>query len=460
VDGPTAASPKMHRSNLDGSVVEDVITTQGFGTITADDCTGMAVDGVRGKVYWTRSVYGEINSADLNGQNAARVIQDYLPTGAHVPAAATTGTFAPGAIAIDTSSGTVNKIYWVNSKLDRIERCNLDGMGRQTLAVGAGATGLALDGAGGKVYWSSTTIGKIQRANLDGTGLEDVAVSPLPSAVALDVAGGFVYWTNTLDRAIRRASISGALPATPSDIFLIGPDVGERAPNGPGTGSSFASWTRLGTPGSVSLPYSIKLTGASFQYSQTMVVKGTQKVAAVGDPVGGVASSRLSIVVPGGSRVKIEDRGNVAWVGRYSAPTIYINYIYDGLFYNQDLLLASMTVPTGTNLSAQAVVYFIDGPYELDLSPSGQNLIVQVNMHDSPYDFSVPQRDNALLYQFTLPPPCVGDFNGDGHVTVQDIFDFLTAWFAHDLRADVNGSGTVTVQDIFDFLASWFAGCP
>jgi hypothetical protein len=26
--------------------------------------------------------------------------------------------------------------------------------------------------------------------------------------------------------------------------------------------------------------------------------------------------------------------------------------------------------------------------------------------------------------------------------------------------ADVNNSGQVTVQDIFDFLTSWFAGCP
>jgi hypothetical protein len=27
-------------------------------------------------------------------------------------------------------------------------------------------------------------------------------------------------------------------------------------------------------------------------------------------------------------------------------------------------------------------------------------------------------------------PPCGPDFNGDGRVTVQDVFDFLSAWFA------------------------------
>jgi hypothetical protein len=41
---------------------------------------------------------------------------------------------------------------------------------------------------------------------------------------------------------------------------------------------------------------------------------------------------------------------------------------------------------------------------------------------------------------------------------VQDIFDFLAAWFAASPLADVNAVSGVTVQDIFDFLAAWFAG--
>ncbi|MFN7022874.1 MAG: GC-type dockerin domain-anchored protein, partial [Phycisphaerales bacterium] len=57
-------------------------------------------------------------------------------------------------------------------------------------------------------------------------------------------------------------------------------------------------------------------------------------------------------------------------------------------------------------------------------------------------------------------PACTGDFNGSGgQPTVQDIFDFLTAYFNGDLRADLNRSGTVTVQDIFDYLSAYFAGC-
>jgi T5SS/PEP-CTERM-associated repeat protein len=55
---------------------------------------------------------------------------------------------------------------------------------------------------------------------------------------------------------------------------------------------------------------------------------------------------------------------------------------------------------------------------------------------------------------------CPADFNDSGTVTVQDIFEFLAAYFGNDPRADFNASGAISVQDIFDFLAAYFAGCP
>jgi len=54
---------------------------------------------------------------------------------------------------------------------------------------------------------------------------------------------------------------------------------------------------------------------------------------------------------------------------------------------------------------------------------------------------------------------CLADFNNSGTVSVQDIFDFLAAYFANDPEADFNGSGAVSVQDIFDYLSAYFAGC-
>ncbi len=58
----------------------------------------------------------------------------------------------------------------------------------------------------------------------------------------------------------------------------------------------------------------------------------------------------------------------------------------------------------------------------------------------------------------TTTPCCKADFNQSGSVSVQDIFDYLAAWFAGNAQADINGGG-LGVQDIFDFLSAWFAGC-
>ncbi len=55
-------------------------------------------------------------------------------------------------------------------------------------------------------------------------------------------------------------------------------------------------------------------------------------------------------------------------------------------------------------------------------------------------------------------PCCRADFNQSGTLEVQDIFDYLNAWFAGTGAADFNGAG-LAVQDIFDYLNAWFAGC-
>jgi hypothetical protein len=61
-----------------------------------------------------------------------------------------------------------------------------------------------------------------------------------------------------------------------------------------------------------------------------------------------------------------------------------------------------------------------------------------------------------------IPVPvdvCRADFDGSGGVTVQDIFDFLGAYFTAQPSADINADGHIAVQDVFDFLAAWFRGC-
>lgn len=82
-------------------------------------------------------------------------------------------------------------------------------------------------------------------------------------------------------------------------------------------------------------------------------------------------------------------------------------------------------------------------------------------------DRSAADNVQPLLYQIRAaaqaavrdPIDCVADFNATGEVSVQDLFDYLTAFFADHPRADVNGFNGVTVQDLFDYLDAFFTGC-
>jgi probable HAF family extracellular repeat protein len=70
--------------------------------------------------------------------------------------------------------------------------------------------------------------------------------------------------------------------------------------------------------------------------------------------------------------------------------------------------------------------------------------------------------DRAFLVRglsLACPALCAADFNCSHALEVQDIFSFLTSWFALDPRADFNSASGITPQDIFDFLAAWFSGC-
>lgn len=54
---------------------------------------------------------------------------------------------------------------------------------------------------------------------------------------------------------------------------------------------------------------------------------------------------------------------------------------------------------------------------------------------------------------------CPANFNRVGGVSVQDVFDFLAAYFQSQAAADFNGDGGVSVQDIFDYVSAYFVPC-
>jgi hypothetical protein len=72
--------------------------------------------------------------------------------------------------------------------------------------------------------------------------------------------------------------------------------------------------------------------------------------------------------------------------------------------------------------------------------------------------FNGTSSGHGTLHIGCAMPICPCDWNHSGTVSVQDIFDFLSSYFAG--QGDFNNSSQTTVQDIFDFLACYFAGCP
>ena len=177
----------IQRANLNGTDVEDLITTE----ITLE---GIALDVSGGKMYWTDLDEGKIQCANLDGTQ----VEDLIG-----------GLRSPRGIALDVSGG---KMYWTDSSEDKIQCANLDGTQVEDLIDGLRSPrGIALDVSGGKMYWTDSSEDKIQRANLDGTQVEDLVTDGLrsPRGIALDVSGGKMYWTDSGADKIQRANLDG-----------------------------------------------------------------------------------------------------------------------------------------------------------------------------------------------------------------------------------------------------------
>ena len=186
-----ADAGKIQRADLDGSNVEDLVTTG------LNHPIGLALDAVNGKMYWAGYRTRKIRRADLDGSN----VEDLVDLGLDQPVGMT----------LDVAGG---KMYWTNWNGQKIQRANLDGSNVEDLVTsGLFAThGLALDLSRGKMYWTEVGGDRIRRANLDGSNVEDLIARGLrdPREIVLDIGGGKMYWAEQGSRRIRRANLDGS----------------------------------------------------------------------------------------------------------------------------------------------------------------------------------------------------------------------------------------------------------
>jgi hypothetical protein len=80
----------------------------------------------------------------------------------------------------------------------------------------------------------------------------------------------------------------------------------------------------------------------------------------------------------------------------------------------------------------------------------GANLILALTVNSS--TVSVTTNSSVAAGGTRVLCPC--DWNHAGGTTLQDLFDFLTAYFGG--AADFNGVDGTTIQDIFDYLLCYF----
>jgi hypothetical protein len=130
-------------------------------------------------------------------------------------------------------------------------------------------------------------------------------------------------------------------------------------------------------------------------------------------------------------------------------------------------------VPGEYTIAATPVGVDLDAPIAIDvfqgcggphagcaLGTDGAAATLDASLAPGTYVLRIASDNPAAAYTLSISQPeCAVDFNRDGQVGVQDIFDFLNAWFANDPSADFNGVDGVSVQDIFDYLNAWFVGC-
>jgi hypothetical protein len=145
-----------------------------------------------------------------NPSSVARVSTD----GTALALSVVSSTVSVYGVAVDSVRG---KVYFTSHTGDRLGRANLDGTGLEAnfipITTGAGATGLAIDLVNSHLYWAQAYApngGGIMRANLDGTGVTQVLSGFNVYDIALNVAGNKIYYAGDFSFSIGRCDLNGA----------------------------------------------------------------------------------------------------------------------------------------------------------------------------------------------------------------------------------------------------------
>ena len=255
-------------------------------------------------------------------------------------------------------------------------------------------------------------------------------------------SGNFVVWAGAAGSLVPAAQSNSQAPGLPSGVQYV---------NTNGFSNTFDG-LRIADNGSLAFLAYLTGTGVTSSNSRAIFTGppgSVQSLARLGDqapgaPTGAVFTSFFSVAINANGRVAFAASDSLSsgipggiWAQDNSKTLRKIARVGDTVSIGGvGKTISSLVVPaTGTGSDGLQSAF-----------SAGGFLVIPTAFTDGTTDVLIARLGAR------------SDFNGDGAVTVQDIFDFLAAWFAHSPSADFNNSGTVTVQDIFDFLSAWFAG--
>nr|XP_010969732.1 low-density lipoprotein receptor-related protein 2 isoform X1 [Camelus bactrianus] len=169
--------------NIHGSAFQILVESQNRGS-----AVGVDFHYALQRIFWTDTVQNKVFSASINGLDIQEVLNVSIED--------------PENLAVDWVN---NKLYVVETNINRIDMVDLDGSQRVTLITEnlGRPRGIALDPTVGYLFfsdWQSLSgAPKIERAFMDGSNRKDLVNRKLgwPGGITLDILSNRVYWVDS-----------------------------------------------------------------------------------------------------------------------------------------------------------------------------------------------------------------------------------------------------------------------
>lgn len=160
----------------------------------------LVIDRQDNSIYFGDSIIDKIEKCDPNGANRENVVTD--------------GLAGIRGIAISQS---LRKIYWTDTELNVLKRCDIDGSNIETLVslgVSSIVQKITIDDNGGKIYWTDENLSgpTIKRANLDGTNVQTIINTNItqPREISVDTLNSKIYWVDAIRDSVDCADLDGS----------------------------------------------------------------------------------------------------------------------------------------------------------------------------------------------------------------------------------------------------------